>query len=194
MSLADNGANVGANLDALQTLAAGGKLSSIILTDSIAPTLMLTAAQLKADANALSKIASAFTLAINAVPVSLAVSIAAQSHVATIAVSDSAANVSANLSGLQTLAANGKLSSIALTDAGSPTFKLTALQQQADAAALSDIVTPYTVQIITASSTVLNFINAVSSLAPAPSAAATFYQAPNPQTNGMSTLSAHPLA
>jgi chitinase len=60
-----------------------------------------------------------------------------------ISVSDTAANVSANLDGLQHLAAAGDLSSITLADASTPKLALTAAQVGADAPALSKIVSPY---------------------------------------------------
>ena len=58
--VSDTAANVVSNLTNLQTLGVAGKLTSISLTDSTTPTLSLTAAQLTADANALSKITSLF--------------------------------------------------------------------------------------------------------------------------------------
>ena len=61
-SVADNAANISANLDALQALAAAGKLSSITLTDLDTPVLTVTAAQQVADAMALGEIAGAYLL------------------------------------------------------------------------------------------------------------------------------------
>ncbi|MBV8743623.1 MAG: hypothetical protein JO134_01125 [Xanthobacteraceae bacterium] len=60
-----------------------------------------------------------------------------------IAVSDTAANVSANLAGLQHLAAAGELTSITLTDPGTPKLTLTAAQVGADATALGKIASLY---------------------------------------------------
>ena len=58
---------------------------------------------------------------------------------------DSAANcVQANLGPLETLAAEGKLGTISLTDAGTPTIAVTPSVASADAAVLSHIITPYT--------------------------------------------------
>lgn len=61
---------------------------------------------------------------------------------------DSAANVQTNLSYLEQLAADGKLSSISLTDAATPTISLTPSQQTADAAVLSRIVTPFYLNVL----------------------------------------------
>jgi len=59
-----------------------------------------------------------------------------------VSVVDSAANVQANLDGLQTISAAGKLSSITLSDSGTPTMTVTAAQLAHDAAALGDISAP----------------------------------------------------
>lgn len=54
-------------------------------------------------------------------------------------VSDTAANVQANLDGLETLAGAGKLTGITLTDSGIPVISVSAAQLTADAAALKSI-------------------------------------------------------
>ena len=56
--MADTGANVAANLDALQTLQAANQLASVSLTNSTTPTLSISAVQATNDAAALGKIAS----------------------------------------------------------------------------------------------------------------------------------------
>jgi hypothetical protein len=58
-------------------------------------------------------------------------------------VSDTAANVSANLAGLEHLAAAGELRSITLTDPGTPKLTLTAAQVGADATALGKVASLY---------------------------------------------------
>ena len=65
-----------------------------------------------------------------------------------LAISDSAANVSMNLNTLETLAAASKISSISLTDGGTPTLSLTPASLTSDAAALADITSPYKVGFI----------------------------------------------
>jgi hypothetical protein len=60
-----------------------------------------------------------------------------------ISVSDTAANVAANLTGLQHLAAAGDLASITLTDASTPKLALTAAQLHADAQAVGKIASSY---------------------------------------------------
>ncbi len=61
-TVADSAAAVASNLDALQTLAAGGKLASIALTDPGIPVLTVTPAQLTADATVLHDISGNFTV------------------------------------------------------------------------------------------------------------------------------------
>jgi len=64
--IADSAANVSANIDALQTLAAAGKLVGVTLTDSGIPTVSVSAAQLTSDASAINDISGTFTLGVSA--------------------------------------------------------------------------------------------------------------------------------
>jgi len=63
--VSDSAATVAGNLDALQTIAAAGKLATITLTDSGFPSLSVTAGQLTADALALGDLSGNFTLQID---------------------------------------------------------------------------------------------------------------------------------
>jgi hypothetical protein len=60
---------------------------------------------------------------------------------------DSASNVEKNLNLLETLSNEGKLSSITLTDLGTPTLSVTSQQATADAAAIQAINSPYTLSV-----------------------------------------------
>ena len=60
---------------------------------------------------------------------------------------DTAANVSASLGTLQSIAAAGKLIAIGFTDSGTPTLTLTPAQLFADATALNDISGSYTISL-----------------------------------------------
>ncbi len=62
VSFADTAADVVSNLDGLQTLAATGKLGTILLIDSTTPTLTLTDAQLAADAGAWTRLSGNFVI------------------------------------------------------------------------------------------------------------------------------------
>jgi len=66
----------------------------------------------------------------------------AASHTGSVVVQDSATNVTANLGALETMAAAGTLSSIALTDSGTPNLSLSSSNFLADLPALSAISTP----------------------------------------------------
>jgi hypothetical protein len=145
--VSDSAAHVAGGLDSLQALAAGGKIASITLTDSGTPTLSLTAGQLRADAAIIGRIASVYNLAVSGVTAATAMSVAMQPHVASIAVSDSAANVAANLDGLQLLATMHKLSTVSLTGTGTPSLSISAAQFTADQVALRAISTPYALNV-----------------------------------------------
>lgn len=75
-------------------------------------------------------------------------------------ISDSLANVAANLDGLQSVAAAGLLKGITLTDsvASTPVITLTASQFANDHSVLSLITSPYTLQITGYSSAAVSFI------------------------------------
>ncbi|HMA50976.1 MAG TPA: DUF4214 domain-containing protein [Magnetospirillaceae bacterium] len=62
VSLPDTGADVAANIDGLQTLAAAGKLGTVLLIDTTTPTLTLTDAQLTADSGAWTHISGNFVI------------------------------------------------------------------------------------------------------------------------------------
>ena len=149
LAVSDSAASVTASLAGLQTLATAGKLASIALTDAGTPALTLTAAQLTANATALLKITGTYAITASgtataaqaaAVNATLAANLAAG-----LAVSDTAANVTTSLAGLQSLAALGKLASVALTGTGTQALSLTAAQLAANATALLKITTAYTI-------------------------------------------------
>jgi len=115
-------------------------IQSITFTDGVTPTLNLSATQLADDAATLKLVTSPYTLHVSGGTVSAANAALFGSHsLGALAVSDSAANVSANLDALATLAKSGGISSIALTDGGVPALSLTVAQAAADGAALKDI-------------------------------------------------------
>lgn len=143
VSVADTAANVQSNLSALETLAAADTLTSIFFTDSSLPTLEVTETQLTSDAGALALIAGSYDLTVTSVAAADAATVAATAGVTTVSISDTAANVVANLSELQTLAAAGELGTITLTDSGTPTLSLSQVQLTADADALASITGSY---------------------------------------------------
>jgi hypothetical protein len=143
LAVSDTAANVIGNIVALQAL--DGQLTSITLTDTITPTLSLTSAQLAADSVVLNKIGSAYNLTVSGVQAANAASVAGQVHVTSITVSDTAANVLANIAALQALGSH--LASITLTDSTTPTLSLNAAQLAADSAVLSKIGSAYNLTV-----------------------------------------------
>jgi hypothetical protein len=101
----DSTANVAANLDGLETLAAANDLASITLTDAGTPARTITATQIANDGNALAEIVTPFT----------------------ITVADTAVNVTANLTSLEQLASRGELASVNVTDGSVFSISLPAL-------------------------------------------------------------------
>ncbi len=90
---------------------------------------------------------------------SAAVSAYSAGHLASpVAVADSAADVASNLDGLESLAAASKLSSITLTDGGTPTISVTATQLAQDAPALNAIAGSYTLNVPGVSSGAAAFV------------------------------------
>ncbi|MGZ5017164.1 MAG: NF038122 family metalloprotease [Methylobacter sp.] len=142
VQIIDTAAHIQSNLDALQTLAAAAKISAFTITDT--PSLTVAASQLSSDAGALSHLPGNYSLTVTSVSAVNATAIAGQSHIASVAISDSVANIAGNLNSLQALAVAGKLSSIGFTNASTTVLAITAAQQAADAAAIRDIVGPYT--------------------------------------------------
>ncbi len=105
INIADSAANIGKMIDALNGIT---HIRTIVLTDSRAPTLTLTAKQLLSDRNAIREIKTANY---------------------DIAISDTAANVSANFDALN---ADNQVAAITLTDAGTPKLKLKVIQTLGD--------------------------------------------------------------
>ena len=130
ITISDSSANIAASFDALN---ADWRVESITSTDNT--PLGLTAAQVTGDANALGEITNSGY---------------------TIAVADTAAAVS---SGIDALNADTHVTSITLTDAGTPTLTLTANQVAHDTAALGEITnSAYAVAVVdTAVNVVENF-------------------------------------
>ena len=120
IAIADTAANVSGNFD---TLNADGHVTAITLTDTGTPTLSLTAAQALNDSHALGAITN-------------------PSYA--IAITDTAADVAASLNALN---ADRSVTSIALSDTGTPTLALTAAEALSDGTALAKITPPYTITI-----------------------------------------------
>jgi hypothetical protein len=122
MTVSDTGANIGANLASLESVV--GDISSITPTDG-KPDYTLSETNYDSYLSVLGKISGGYLVNLNQVLAADAGTLAGVSSVATIAVSDTAADVNANFASLNTAVTDGKLSSIALTDGTTPTLTVT---------------------------------------------------------------------
>jgi hypothetical protein len=108
---------------AVASLAADTKLTSITLTDAGTPELTLTATQYNADTAVLAKIISAYDLTVTGAAASAAAGLQTNADVTAFSVSDTAANVTATLSSLNT---DSKLSGLTISGtASADTLNLT---------------------------------------------------------------------
>jgi hypothetical protein len=155
--VSDSAAHVIANLDALQALAAAGKLSAIALTDGSA-TLNLSAAQLRADGDALVKLVGNYTLAVSGAHAADAATLAPRYPQADFTIRDSAAQVQANLTALQTLAAQGRLSGLTLSDGATPVLNLTPSELVDNGTLLRAIGSPYLLSVAGVSAAAARFV------------------------------------
>lgn len=138
-SIADTAADV---VTALASLGGDTKLVSITLTDPGTPAVAVTSAQYSLFAAVLNQIATPHTLTVTAASVSAATGLQAASGVTGFTVTDSSANVAANLGVLN---GDGKLTGITLTD--SNPMAITAAQLAADASALGKLPASYTLAV-----------------------------------------------
>jgi hypothetical protein len=139
-AVTDTAAHITSSLDALQS--AGPSLTGIALTDP-STLIKLSAAQMLRSADALGKIDSDVSLAVSGASAAEAQSLAEQSGVVSVAVSDSSDNIAAQLDALQ---ANAKVSRITQTGEAS-VMVITAAQMTANAGALGKISGAYTLDV-----------------------------------------------
>lgn len=152
VAVSDSSANIAANLDALQS---NTELTSIVQTGVAAP-LSITAAQLSSDADALGKISGSYSLAISEVAAADAATLSGNSHVSSLAVSDSSTEIAGNFSNLT---ANAKLSRINLSGA-SLTMSLTQAQFLSGTSTLAKINGAYELNITGATTAYLDDLDA----------------------------------
>ncbi|MFO1329220.1 MAG: hypothetical protein U1F56_17805 [Rubrivivax sp.] len=140
MDVLGSAADVGAAFDTLAGLAT---LRSITLGDDNG-TLTLSASQVLTQGDTLALITNAFQVAATGVALADLADVQAVDEVSTIAVSDSAANVSDNFADL--LALGSSLASITLSDA-TPVLQLTQAERDAGSAALAGITGSWQVDL-----------------------------------------------
>jgi len=113
-TISDTAVNIAANLDYLNLMASGGKISSIIFSTTSTSTLLsITAAQLAGDQLILSLLPAKYTLKVSAVLAINAADVSTNVHVTSFTVSDTAFYISAKIADL--IAAGTKLTSITET-------------------------------------------------------------------------------
>lgn len=132
--IVDSAADIQANLDALQTLAASGKIAYVNFTDSGSPTITVTYAENQADATVIAMFEGKRTTLVTGATVAEAFQIEGQQHVA-LGVVDTEANIKSNIDSLSKIA--NEVSSITITDGEIPSFSLS--QAINDSDVISDI-------------------------------------------------------
>jgi len=140
MDIVDSSSEVSTNFTAL---AGASNLNSITLSDQDA-TISLSAAQIFASGSTLDKINGSYQLAATGVAMADLADITSIPQVSSVAINDSADNVSANFSDI--LALGNNLSSIDLTD-GSPVLSLSESDWSSGTTALSNINGTYQVDV-----------------------------------------------
>ncbi|MGD0189670.1 MAG: hypothetical protein ABSD74_02895 [Rhizomicrobium sp.] len=136
VSISDSAANVQANLDGLEGVSHSIPMT-IVLTDVGTPTITITDTQFTNDASVLADITSAYNLDVTGITVAGAAAAYADSHITSFAVTDSASNVQAGIDSLENYVS--KISSISLTNVGTPTLTVTATQYTNDGSVLAVI-------------------------------------------------------
>jgi hypothetical protein len=130
----DTGSAIESNIDALSNIA--NEIRGITITDGTIPSF--SASQLVNDSAVIGGITVAGIDASKAVANANSVL-----NIHGLEVSDTAANISSNIDGLEVLAATGKLTSVTLTDGGIPTIDLSPAQLTADGSAIGTIQSPF---------------------------------------------------
>jgi len=130
ISVVDSGQAVESNIDAISNIA--NEIANITITDGTIPSF--SASQMVNDSAVIGGITVAGINAAKAVA-----NLAAVQNIHGLAVTDTAADISTYITGLQALATAGKLSSITLTDSGVPSIALSPAELAADGGALGTI-------------------------------------------------------
>jgi hypothetical protein len=138
-SVTDTVADVTAGIAALGK---DSKLSSITLSGGTSVTV--TYAQYLANRAALDKLAVGDTVVVTGVTAAGAATVSADSHVRSLTVSDTLADIGTSMGSLESLAAGGRLTGIAVTDSAR-NLSLTSAQYTADQAAIGLMTGTFTV-------------------------------------------------
>lgn len=109
ISVKDTAANIAANWDKLQTAAKAKTLKAITVTDSASSLLSMTAAQLKADADALKLVGGDYKLAVTGVAAADVTKTLTTKNIYSVEIKDTAANILKNLTSIQTAVTAAKI-------------------------------------------------------------------------------------
>jgi hypothetical protein len=136
--VSDSGTNVESNIDALSNIA--NQISGVTITDGTIPSF--SASQIVNDSAVIGGITVAGIDAAKAVA-----NVTAIQNIHGLEVTDTAANISSNISGLELLAGSAKLTSITLTDSGVPTVAVSPSELSADGSAIGTIQGTYVLAV-----------------------------------------------
>lgn len=148
--VSDSAVNVFANLDALQANLSAGILYGIAVTDTVTPVEQITAAQFLQDRGAIALISGAYSLSVSGMTAAQAAGLMAPAtltHLTSMTVTDSAADIFANLDALQSVIQPDHLSALIVTDSGTPQIALNAAQMAKDGAAVSLLSGNYSLSV-----------------------------------------------
>jgi hypothetical protein len=137
-TVADSGANIGANFDQLQSLINTGLLTGISVNDGA--LIPITQAQYANDTGVLGDMTGNYLFSIGNLDVATALNdVAGSAHVGLVSIVDAAANIDANLDAIEGLASAGKLGTIANNDTSFVAMAITPTQLTNDAAVLNKL-------------------------------------------------------
>ena len=132
LAVSDTAANIGAEANALQTLAAAGRLSSVAITGG--GTVALTDAQLSSDHTLLALLPAKASVSVAAATVAQAAALQSNAQVAGFSITDTAADVT----GKTVLGTDNKLTGITITGTtGANTLNLTGIDLGGDTATVT---------------------------------------------------------
>ncbi len=143
VSVSDTSAAIAANLDSLNSM--GSQLTALTQTDTT--PLSITGQQWANDQTALALLGSGAQLAVKNATASQVTALASDATVKSATVSDTGANIASNLSSIQTAVTTSGAPSITIKQSDKTAIALTATQYASDAAALSAISNPYTLNV-----------------------------------------------
>ncbi len=167
LGVADSAANIFGNLDALEAMMPNFNLLGVLVTDPTQQTETISVGQFISDLGVLSILSGNYALDISGATVAQAESLLGNSanHINAVQIIDSAADIFAGLSALETLATAGQIASLSVTDGNDPAESLTTAQVSADAAVLSDISGAYSLSVSGSAAGVVADLTTLQSLA-----------------------------